>query len=177
MDYIQKGKIVCKITEGGFGILYKAREIGTQNIVAIKQIKNKYENKENYLQSIVNEIEVFKKIKGLPNILDLIDIENNNSNFFCLIYKYYEYDMNDIIYRGGLTSVNQIKFYFKQMVIGLNGLHSKRYIHQDVKTTNILISYNNEVKIADFGISEDIRNITNTVGTLIYRAIGIKIKH
>jgi p21-activated kinase 2 len=62
----------------------------------------------------------------------------------------------------------------KRIVIGLNALHSKRQLHRDLKSDNILLSLDGEIKIADFGfaiqLTKDKLNRKSVVGTPAWMA-------
>lgn len=65
--------------------------------------------------------------------------------------------------------------YFKQILVGLDFIHSNNVIHRDLKPENILIDNKGNVKIADFGLStmfekESDLKMTSGVGTFIYQA-------
>jgi p21-activated kinase 2 len=62
----------------------------------------------------------------------------------------------------------------KRIVIGLNALHSKRQLHRDLKSDNILIGLDGDIKIADFGfaiqLTKDKLNRKSVVGTPAWMA-------
>lgn len=178
-EILEQYQIISKLGEGGYGIVYKAREKGTNNIVTIKKTKKIDQDNEAKLPiSITNEIDILNQLKGLSNIIKLKEILNDKLNdCVYMIYDYYEYDINDLINKYDTLSVEQIKSYFKQMLISLKNVHSKGYIHQDIKPSNFLVSSNNEIKLIDFGLSKKINNENiisqnkiNIVGTLKYIA-------
>ena len=60
------------------------------------------------------------------------------------------------------------KFYFKQLLDGLNYMHKKGYAHRDIKDGNLLFDDTFTMKIADFGLTTKMSNkgkIKNTWGT------------
>ncbi|KAK8840908.1 hypothetical protein M9Y10_027740 [Tritrichomonas musculus] len=176
---MKKYEIISRIGEGGFGFIYKAREIGTQDIVTIKQIKKRVEPKI-ISQYTHTEISLLRELKGSANIIELTDYQANYSNNFAyIVYKYHEYDISDLIHQETPFSKQQIKCYFTQMISALISIHSKGYIHHDVKPRNFLVSVDNVIKLIDFGLSKkqeiNIQNKNgnksiNIVGTLKYIA-------
>lgn len=69
----------------------------------------------------------------------------------------------------------EIKNMMYQMFTGLKYLHERKIIHRDIKSGNILLNNNGEVKIADFGLARQFHSpqnmfYTNKVVTLWYRA-------
>lgn len=172
--------IISKIGQGGFGIVYKARDIKTGNIVALKQINKISKSNEGFPQPAFREILLLRDLKGCSNIIDLKDVVTCDieKNVF-IVYNYSEYDMHNLIYHKFPMSLLQVKSYLKQMIIGIKELHSNGYIHRDIKPSNFLISSENIVTLIDFGLSRKISHgfnkaqssrYTDSVGTYFYRA-------
>jgi len=69
---------------------------------------------------------------------------------------------------------NVIAYILKQMLMGLHSLHSRRQLHRDLKSDNVLMSLNGDVKIADFGfaiqLTKEILNRKSLVGTPAWMA-------
>jgi len=108
--------------------------------------------------------------------------ESYKGNLF-LVLEYVPHDLTgllDIAYRFNEI---EIKCIFKQLLDALNYMHAERYVHRDIKSSNILIDQNFRLKLADFGLARSIepplldklhdrgnsQEFTNKVITLWYR--------
>jgi serine/threonine protein kinase len=91
-----------------------------------------------------------------PNIINCIGSEIINSNL--LIYLEYVPggSLGDLIQRYGPLSEKLIKIYLRQILKGLQYLHSKGIVHRDIKAANILLDTNGVIKLTDFGCSGQI---------------------
>ncbi len=69
---------------------------------------------------------------------------------------------------------NIIAYILKEMLQGLDSLHSRRQLHRDLKSDNVLLSMKGEVKLADFGfaiqLTKEIMNRKSLVGTPAWMA-------
>lgn len=70
--------------------------------------------------------------------------------------------------------MSQVKSYMKQLLSGVNFLHEHKILHRDIKSANLLITKNNVLKIADWGLARTVHSseqkLTNPVVTLWYRS-------
>ena len=170
-------KMLNKVGKGTFGTVYKAFELSTGRIVAVKKIKlHKNQNKN----SILKEIELLKNIDH-PNIVKYYNyIEEENENIYYIIMEYLDGGTleNYLIENKNNIDENESRIIIKQLLEALNYLHYKCDIcHRDIKPENILFSKNNQniplIKLVDFGLSSDFfesKNILENCGTLIYMA-------
>nr|CAG8555017.1 7816_t:CDS:10 [Entrophospora candida] len=122
-------------------------EIATGKIVALKQIRLHFEQ-EGVPPTSLREISLLKEAKDHQNMVKLLDIVNQEKKLL-------------------------LKFMF-QLVDGVLYLHSRRIFHRDLKPQNLLITADDNLKIADFGLARAIgvpmRPYTHQVITLWYRA-------
>ena len=90
-----------------------------------------------------------------------------------MIFEYSDSDLKKVLEQRKLTD-EQCIYYLRQILSGLVAIHSNRIIHRDLKTQNILINENHNVKIADFGLARSFTvpfpELTHEVVTLWYRA-------
>jgi serine/threonine protein kinase len=77
-------------------------------------------------------------------------------------------DLFDTIQKTGNFSEKDARFYFHQLVNGIEYIHDKGYWHRDIKTENLLLDSEFNLKIADFGFSTNSECCEESVGTLAY---------
>nr|XP_013814085.1 PREDICTED: calcium/calmodulin-dependent protein kinase kinase 2-like [Apteryx mantelli mantelli] len=69
---------------------------------------------------------------------------------------------------------DKARFYFQDLIKGIEYLHYQKIIHRDIKPSNLLVGEDGHVKIADFGVSNEFKGadalLTNTVGTPAFMA-------
>jgi serine/threonine protein kinase len=161
-----------KIGEGTYGVVYKAKDKESGEIVALKKVRMGNED-EGVPSTALREIALLKEIQH-PNTVGLLDVESSESKLY-LIFEFCDSDlkkyMNNI--RGSLTP-KLVKELMYQMTTGITYCHMHRLIHRDLKPQNILVDKNGVLKLADFGLARaftiPIETLTHEVVTLWYRA-------
>ncbi|KAI9591227.1 kinase-like domain-containing protein [Syncephalis fuscata] len=162
-----------KIGEGTYGVVYKARELATGRVVALKKIRLDSED-EGVPSTAMREISVLKELKH-SNIVQLLDIVHSDSKLY-LVFEFLDLDFKkymDSSAPNGLTT-EHIQSYLYQLVDGIHFCHARRIMHRDLKPQNLLIDRNGLLKLADFGLARafgvPLRAYTHEVVTLWYRA-------
>jgi serine/threonine protein kinase len=159
------------VGSGGYGKVYKAKDLDSKgDIVAIKKIKLDVQS-EGIPSTTMREICLLRKLSH-PNIIQLKDILIEEEEI-SLIFDYADTDLRKELSHKGNFSEMQIKYYMKQLLLGVQFLHGHRVIHRDLKPGNLLLK-GGLVKIADFGLSRyfniPVHAYTNEVVTVWYRA-------
>ena len=169
-----------KIGSGAYGSVYKAKNIKTQKIVAIKRIKISLDT-EGIPSSALREITILRNLNH-ENIEKILDVIATDTKLY-LVFEYLDYDLQTF-YSKLLSQENNnlipysppqlTKIFLKQILKGVDYIHSKKIIHRDLKPQNILVNNNLVIKLADFGLSRAIsfekRPYTQEVLSLWYRA-------
>uniref|UniRef100_A0A3Q2US92 Calcium/calmodulin-dependent protein kinase kinase 2-like n=2 Tax=Haplochromini TaxID=319058 RepID=A0A3Q2US92_HAPBU len=121
------------------------------------------------LERVYQEIAILKKLDH-PNVVKLVEVLDDPGE--------------DHLYMGMLAvmevptdkpfSEDQARFYFQDLLRGIEYLHYQRIIHRDVKPSNLLVGEDGHIKIADFGVSNQFEGadalLTSTVGTPAFLA-------
>ncbi|KAJ8369107.1 hypothetical protein SKAU_G00091350 [Synaphobranchus kaupii] len=145
-------EILIRVGGGTYGEVYKARNKQSGELAAIKVIKMEPEDDFSVIQQ---EIVMVKSCKHANIVAYHGSYIRANKLWICM-----EYcgggSLQDVYHVTGPLSESQIAYVCREMLKGLDYLHSQRKIHRDIKGANILLNDNGEVKLADFGISVQI---------------------
>ncbi|KAG8638940.1 hypothetical protein MANES_14G082300v8 [Manihot esculenta] len=163
-----------KIGQGTYSSVFRAHELETGRIVALKKVR--FDNFEpESVRFMAREILILRRLNH-PNIMKLDGLIT--SRLSCSIYLVFEYMEHDIT---GLLSCpdvrfseSQIKCYMKQLLSGLEHCHSKGVMHRDIKGSNLLVNNEGILKVGDFGLANFCNSaprqpLTSRVVTLWYR--------
>lgn len=129
-------------------------------------------NMEN-LKSYVKEYEILKLLNH-PSILKVYGIfMGDESNPPAILLEICSLDISKALKKDSLSNV-QIVLYIYQIADGMKYVHLKKIIHRDLKPSNILIGFDGNIRISDFGISklmtDDEISMTTGVGTQKFMA-------
>ena len=168
-DPTKKFRNLVKIGQGASGGVYTAFEVGTNKCVAIKQMNLEQQPKKDL---IINEILVMRdsKHKNVVNFMDSFLVRGDL--WVCM--EYMEGGSLTDVVTFNMMSEGQISAVCRETLHGLQFLHSKGVIHRDIKSDNILLSMEGNIKLTDFGfcaqINESHMKRTTMVGTPYWMA-------
>lgn len=167
--------IIAQVGDGSFGTVSKAQSTQTQEIVAVKKMKQRFHSWEECLE--LREIQSLRKLQH-PNLLKLKEVVRENTELF-LIFEFCEKNIFQIQRQrseeiSGTQSFNdrEIRSIMCQTLLGVQAIHKGGFMHRDLKPENLLTK-GDLVKVADFGLAKEIRSrppFTEYVSTRWYRA-------
>ncbi|PVV02463.1 hypothetical protein BB560_003084 [Smittium megazygosporum] len=166
---------ICRVGEGAYGIVYKAKDKTSGSICAIKRILASETHDYGFPLSSLREISILKRLNHI-NIINVIEILNGVAlDQIFMSIEYCDYDLGTLIDHIDCPfDFSEIKCLMKQIFGGIAYLHDQNIIHRDLKLSNILISPSGLLKIGDFGLAryyeDGDNNLTPGVVTLWYRA-------
>ena len=165
-----------KIDEGSYGIVWRAREKSTNEIVALKQVKFPSDiTKEGFPLAPFREINVLRSLSH-PNILNVKEMVVGGDASKCfMVMECMEMDLRDAV--DNLTeplTQGELKHVIRQVLSAMEHMHSRFFFHRDMKTSNILVHKSGKISVCDFGLArtfDDPRrnSYTPLVITLAYR--------
>jgi serine/threonine protein kinase len=162
---------IDKLGEGTYGIVYKAKNKETGQIVALKRIRLDSED-EGVPCTAIREISLLKELKH-PNIVSLFEVIHTERKL-TLVFEFCDQDLKKYLdQHGGIISKPTMKSFLYQLLRGVAFCHEKRVLHRDLKPQNLLINRRGELKLADFGLARSsgipVRSYSHEVVTLWYR--------
>ncbi|KAG4185678.1 hypothetical protein ERO13_A09G247600v2 [Gossypium hirsutum] len=161
-----------KIGQGTYSNVYKARDLLTGKIVALKKVR--FDNLDpQSVKFMAREILVLRRLNH-PNVIKLEGLVTSRmSSSLYLVFDYMEHDLAGLTVSPGIKFTEpQIKCFMKQLLSGLEHCHKQGVLHRDIKCSNLLINNDGILKIADFGLATfygQKQPLTNRVVTLWYR--------
>uniref|UniRef100_A0A6Q2ZMH2 Mitogen-activated protein kinase 15 n=1 Tax=Esox lucius TaxID=8010 RepID=A0A6Q2ZMH2_ESOLU len=179
-DHISmKYEIKRRLGKGAYGIVWKAVEKQTGEVVAVKKIFDAFRNRTD-AQRTFREIMFLQEFGDHDNIVKLLNvIRAQNDKDIYLVFEYMDTDLHAVIKKGNLLKEIHKRYVMYQLLKATKYLHSGNVIHRDQKPSNILLDTDCFVKLCDFGlarslyqIQEDSGNpaLTEYVATRWYRA-------
>jgi len=173
----KKYEVLERKGKGAYGIVWKAIERKTKNVVALKKVFDAFHN-DTDAQRTFREIMLLQELNGHENIIKLLNVikAENNKDIY-LVFDYMEIDLHHVNRSNILQDIHKVYIVY-QILKCLKYLHSAEIVHRDLKPANILIDAECNVKVADFGLARSIQAfddesapvMTDYVATRWYRA-------
>ncbi|MBN1348323.1 protein kinase [candidate division KSB1 bacterium] len=177
-------EILEKIGEGGMGVVYKARDTKLDRIVALKFLHSDLTGDPDAKARLIKEAQAAAKLDH-PNICTVYEIDESDDLTFISMNYIEGKNLDDILARGALP-IDEALDIAIQIAAGVQNAHEHGIIHRDIKSANIMVTDDGQVKIMDFGLVKFIgkKKITKSgtkLGTVSYmspeQACGEEVDH
>ncbi|KAK6755403.1 hypothetical protein RB195_014022 [Necator americanus] len=149
--HVGKYKLLKTIGKGNFAKVKLAKHTITGQEVAIKIIDKTALNPSS-LQKLFREVKIMKQLDH-PNIVKLYQVMENEQTLYLVLEYASGGEVFDYLVAHGRMKEKEARVKFRQIVSAVQYLHSKNIIHRDLKAENLLLDADMNIKIADFGFS------------------------
>lgn len=163
-----KYTLLEKIAVGGMAEIYKAKTEGIggfEKLLAIKRLHPKFGREHDVTQMLVDEARIAVHLTH-PNIAQIFDLGCIDNQYFIAMEYIDGLDLHQVRKRvgerGGEVPAEALVFVVAEALSGLHYAHTRRdangselqIVHRDISPQNLMISYEGEVKVVDFGIAK-----------------------
>jgi len=177
-------KILEKLGEGGMGVVYKAQDTTLNRDVAIKFLPRQIASQSEERARFKVEAQAAAALNH-PNIATIYSIEEKDSEVFIVMEFIDGMELKEKITSGPIKQ-NEALEIITRIADGLKTAHNKGIVHRDIKSSNIMVTKDAQVKIMDFGLAKVkgsglVTRVSTTMGTAAYmspeQVSGEKVDH
>ncbi|XP_053728642.1 MAP/microtubule affinity-regulating kinase 4 isoform X7 [Synchiropus splendidus] len=151
--HIGNYRLLKTIGKGNFAKVKLARHILTGREVAIKII-DKTQLNPTSLQKLFREVRIMKTLNH-PNIVQLFEVIETEKTLYLIMEYASGGEVFDYLVAHGRMKEKEARAKFRQIVSAVHYCHQKNIVHRDLKAENLLLDANSNIKIADFGFSNE----------------------
>ncbi|KAF6176046.1 hypothetical protein GIB67_000140 [Kingdonia uniflora] len=136
---------------GTFAKVYHARNVKTNESVAIKVLDKEKILKGGLMAHIKREISILRRVRH-PNIVQLFEVMATKAKIYFVMELVKGGELFNKVAKGRLKEEFARK-YFQQLVSAVGFCHARGVFHRDLKPENLLLDENGDLKVSDFGLS------------------------
>jgi len=159
-----------EIGRGGMGIVYKARDRRLGRIVALKRLSESLREHPRAVEMFLREARAAAALNH-PNIVTVYDADQDDHKLFITMELLDGHPLHRLLRQRGRMSSIEVARIGVQVCDGLEYAHTRGVIHRDIKTANLFLTSEQNVKIMDFGLArfaEEVRRSASLIGGTPY---------
>ena len=138
--------------QGGMGLVYKARQLSLDRLVALKILPVDRSEARNFAERFTQEARALARLNH-PNIVAVYDFGQADGLYYLLMEYVDGLNLRQLERSGGVTAQEALKI-IPAICDALQYAHNHGIVHRDIKPENLLLNQGGQVKIADFGLAK-----------------------
>jgi serine/threonine protein kinase len=162
-------QLLERVGSGGMGVVYKAKQIRMDRIVAIKLLKAKYSKNARYVERFLREAKLAAKLSH-NHIVQAIDSGEAYGHYYFVMEFVEGVTVGELLEKHGAFEESEAVRIVLQIAMALDHASKRAMVHRDIKPENILITQDGVAKLADMGLarfSEDAESETIDRGLIV----------
>ncbi|MAT15429.1 MAG: serine/threonine protein kinase [Planctomyces sp.] len=156
-------KLLYRNDSGSFARVFRAATLGTDEIIALKILRQRWLNDRNMVNHFHREAEVCQRLRH-PNIVPIYDVGVDGDNHYFTMEFVEGGNLRDVMKIRKKLSPAEATGYMDQIAKGLEYALRMGVTHRDMKLTNILLNTKGVAKLADFGLAGDSDSVIGNRG-------------
>lgn len=156
----KKGKLLGK---GAYGAVYQGMNVMTGELIAVKEIDLPSDVSAKAIKDIQREIAVMARLPPHPNCVRYLDTYRTSRHIYILMEHVSGGSVASMLASVGRFHEATIREYGYMTLLGIKHLHDHNILHQDIKGQNVLLDERGQVKLADFGCSRDLNQMSQSI--------------
>lgn len=159
-------EVLAKIGEGGMGVVFKARQISLDRIVALKVLPPKLTADARFVERFLREARATAKLSH-PNIVRIYEVDRSKGGIHYYAMEYVDGEsLGSLLKRRRRLGVGEACRIVVQIARALDHAHAQGFVHRDVKPDNVLLDRQGAAKLADLGLARSLEGAATGTQTL-----------
>ncbi len=165
-DLGQRYDIQAEVGRGGMGIVYRARDRETGDVVALKVLRPEIASHPDLIERFKSELLLARKVthKNVCRTYELLRLGDT----VAIAMEYVEGEsLRGLVHRVEALPVRRALKILRPVLSGLAEAHAQGVVHRDLKPENIVVARDNQVKVMDFGIARSVEAQATQTGSIL----------
>jgi WD40 repeat protein/predicted Ser/Thr protein kinase len=145
-------ELLQEIARGGMGVVYRARQLSLNRIVALKVVLHGPFSSADFVRRFRNEAQVVAALRH-PNIVAIYEVGEDHGNHFLSLEFVEGRSFADLVRQGPLPA-RRAANYLKIVAQAMEHAHQRGVLHRDLKPSNIMLDLFDQPRVTDFGLAK-----------------------